>query len=78
MATITSGIPGDINQAKRRPSPTSPDGIQQLTRQALQPQPAATSIAQVDNSRPSPMLPGDPARAARMQAQMDQPVTKGV
>ncbi|HFT8665912.1 TPA: hypothetical protein ACGSTW_000674 [Pseudomonas aeruginosa] len=76
MATITSGIPGDINQAKRRPSPTSPDGIQQLTRQALQPQSATTSIAQVDNSRPSPMLPGDPARAARMQAQMDQPVTK--
>lgn len=76
MATITSGIPGDINQAKRRPSPTSPDGIQQLTRQALQPQPAVTSIAQVDNSRPSPVLPGDPARAARMQAQMDQPVTK--
>ena len=77
MATITSGIPGDINQAKRRPNPTSPEGIQQLTRQALQPQPATSSIAQVDYSRPAPMLPGDPARAARMQAQMDQPVTKG-
>lgn len=77
MATITSDIPGDINQAKRRPSPTSPDGVQQLTRQALQPQRATSSIAQVDYSRPAPMLPGDPARAARMQAQADQPVTKG-
>lgn len=76
MSTITSGIPGDINQAKRRPNPTSPDGIQQLSRQALQPQSATTSIAQMDNSRPSPLLPGDPARAARMRAQMDQPVTK--
>jgi hypothetical protein len=76
MATITSDIPGDINQAKRRPNPASPAGIQQMARQALQPQPAPTSIAQVDYSRPAPMLPGDPARAARMQAQADQPVTK--
>lgn len=76
MASITSNIPGDINQAKRKIDPASPDGIQQLTRQALQPQPTTTSIAQVGNSRPSPMLPGDPARAARMQAQMNQPVTK--
>lgn len=76
MATITSDIPGDINQAKRRPNPASPAGIQQMARQALQPQPATTSIAQVDYSRPAPMLPGDPARAARMQAQADQPVTK--
>ncbi|MGC8385200.1 hypothetical protein ACP3P8_25535 [Pseudomonas aeruginosa] len=74
MVSITSNIPGDINQAKRKIDPASPDGIQQLTRQALQP--ATTSIAQVGNSRPSPMLPGDPARAARMQAQMNQPVTK--
>ncbi|HBP2507884.1 TPA: hypothetical protein L5X69_000662 [Pseudomonas aeruginosa] len=74
MASITSNIPGDINQAKRKTDPASPDGIQQLTRQTLQP--ATTSIAQVGNSRPSPMLPGDPARAARMQAQMNQPVTK--
>lgn len=77
MVSITSDLPGDINQSKRRSSPTSPEGIQQLTRQALQPQPATSSIAQVDYSRPAPMLPGDPARAARMQAQMDQPVTKG-
>lgn len=76
MASITSNLPGDINQAKRSSNPTSPAGIQQLTRQAIQPQPATISIAQRDSSRPSPMLPGDPARAARMQAQMSQPVTK--
>ncbi|MBG4448737.1 hypothetical protein I5F71_02735 [Pseudomonas aeruginosa] len=76
MATITSGIPGDINQVKRRQSATDPAGIQQLTRQSLQPQAGITSVAQPTQPRPSPLLPGDPARAARMQAQMSQPVTK--
>ena len=76
MATITSGIPGDINQVKRRQSATDPAGIQQLTRQSLQPQAGITSVAPPTQPRPSPLLPGDPARAARMQAQMNQPVTK--
>lgn len=76
---------GDINQAKRRRAGDVPS-IGDLAQSAYDPNPAirnaqarddAAQQRNAENGLPAPTGP-NPARAARMQAQFNQPVTVGV
>ena len=76
---------GDINQSKRKRAGEVP-GIGELAQSAYDPNPAirnaqasqdAAAQRNAVNGLPAPTGP-NPARAARMQAQFNQPVTAGV
>ena len=85
MASTYLTTDGDINQAKRKRAGEAP-GIGDIAQSAYDPNPYMRNAQARDdaaqqrnavNGLPAPTGP-NPARAARMQAQFNQPVTAGV